>query len=656
MILPILLAILQTGSYTLSVTDTSGSPIAGVRVENAEGSLLGATDQDGVFAAAEDISGDSIAIRCIGFATWQGTAPRSGENVHLETVPVPSGVVISVVAERRSAAGQIPSTVFLGTDDLEDISLSGMRSLVGKSAGVSVREYGGAMPVLSVSIRGGEPGQVSWFVDGHRIDSARDGSPGGLLDPAIFGGLELGRGGSSAYIGGGLAGIVAFRPESSDMPSFVSLGGDDRGGARAVCRFPLAGTRFGISLRRLVGAGGSTGYSVSTILSGSAGGFRYGILGSHSDGEAESPDWTLPTDGVRSQTSLDAWSRVQNGRFFHDVGLRLGNLTYRSTLPVPFDDRHRDGSADLGSGFRMPLPGGSLLVRGAMTFEWLESNALGSRDRTKAEGAAEYSGYIGPFSLSAACLGEFGPSGTSPGARVSLGIPIFEPSLACWVSGARSFHNPTFNDLYWPADAFAEGNPELEPETSWEAEAGLTLRAFDLLDATSTVFLALTDDLIIWLPGTGGIWSPENISRARRAGLETSVHVDLSSMELSGNFTWLDATDLTDGSVNYGLRLPYRPEYTWGADGKVYCFARMVDLSISAFGSGLRFTNSSQTAALPSYWVLSSSVSVDIPWLAGVSLAVTVTNLLDEDYEETSGYRGIPRTIGVHVNWMEEQH
>jgi outer membrane cobalamin receptor len=654
--LPILLALLQTGLYTLRVTDTSGTPLAGVRVESARDSLIGATDQYGVFTATEDISGDSIAIASIGFATWLGPAPDSGGNVYLETVPVPSGVVIQVVAERRSAAGQIPSTVYLGTDDLEDLSLSGMRSLTGKSAGVSVREYGGAMPVLSVSMRGAEPGQISWFVDGHRIDSARDGSPGGLLDPAIFGGLELARGGSSAYIGGGLAGIVAFRPESSDMPSFISLGGDDRGGARAVCRFPLAGTRLGISLRRLVGAGGSTGYSVSTILSGSVGGFSYGILGSHSDGEAESPDWTLPTDGVRSQTSLDVWSRVQNGRFFHDFGLRLGNLTYRSAVPVPFDDRHRDGSADLGSGFRIPLPGGSLLVRGAMTFEWLESDALGSRDRTRAEGAAEFSGSFGPLSLSAACLGEFSPSGTSPGARVSLGIPIFEPCLACWVSGARSYHNPSFNDLYWPADAFAEGNPELEPETSWEAEAGLTLRAFDLLDATSTVFLARTDDLIIWLPGTGGIWSPENISRARRAGLETSVHVDLSSMELSGNFTWLDATDLTDGSVNYGLRLPYRPEYTWGVDGKVCCFVRGLDLSLSAFGSGLRFTNSSQTTALPSYAVLSSSASIELPWFTGVSLALTVTNVLDEDYEETSGYKGIPRTIGLHISWMEDSN
>jgi len=651
--LPILLALLQTGSYTLSVTDTSGSPLAGVRVESARNSLLGVTDEEGIFAAHEDISGDSIAIRCIGFATWQGTAPPSGENVHLETIPVASGVVISVVAERRSAAGQIPSTVYLGTDDLEDLSLSGMRSLAGKSAGVSVREYGGAMPVLSVSIRGGEPGQISWFVDGHRIDSARDGSPGGLLDPAIFGGLELARGGSSAYIGGGLAGVVAFRSASSDMPSFVSIGGDNRGSVRTVCRFPLGGTRLGISLRRLVGAGGSTGYSASAILSGSAGGFRYGILGSHSDGEAESPDWTLPTDGVRSQTSLDAWSRLQNGRFVHYIGLRAGNLTYRSSVPFPIDDGHRDGSADLGSSFRITTITGSLLIRGAVTFEWLESNVLGSRSRTRGEGAAEFSGYVGPLSLSAAFLGESGPAGTSPGARLSIGLPVIEPLLACHLSGARSFHNPSFNDLYWPADAFAEGNPELEPETSWEAEAGVTVRAFDLLNATSTAFLAITDDLIIWLPGAGGIWSPQNISRVRRAGLETSVHVDLSRIELSGNVTWLDATDLTEGSVDYGLRLPYRPEYTWGVDGRIYPSSAL-SLSISAFGSGLRFTNSSQTTALPSYAVLSSSASLDLPWFSGVSLSVTVANILDEEYEETSGYMGNPRTIGVHLNWMEE--
>ncbi len=113
-----------------------------------------------------------------------------------------------------------------------------------------------------------------------------------------------------------------------------------------------------------------------------------------------------------------------------------------------------------------------------------------------------------------------------------------------------------------------------------------------------------------------------------------------------------DATDLTEGSVNYGLRLPYRPEYTWGAGGSV-TLIDWLDIGLSAFGSGLRFTNSSQTAALPVYTVLSGSVRADLP-IGGWSLVLYATNALDEEYEETDGYPGQPRTIGLYINWMEE--
>lgn len=652
MVFSFLVISILTSPVTLTVQDTSGTPVPGAWVGTTDGAGIAQTDGSGTVILPDGITVDSIVVSRIGFAPWTGLVPSEPLVIYLRSVPVPSGVVISVTAGRRASTGHVPSTVYLESDALDELSLGGFRSLPGRSAGLSVREYGGSMPVTSLSIRGGDPGQVSWFVDGHRIDSARDGSPSGLLDPAIFGSMEVSRGGGSAWPGGGLAGAVSYRSEAPGMPARISLGADSRGGVRTLGRFTVSGQRIGLGLRRLRGAGETRGFSGSGIITGTSGSFRYGFLGSFSDGDVEDPDWAVPAGGHRTQTGLDGWAGLRTGSFLHGFGIRFGRMGYTAESPEPLDDVHRDGALDLRTSVDFPAGFLSVTAGGGVRSEWLESTSLGSRRRITFECSAEAECLAGPVALSAASLGEFGDRGISPGLRISAGVPLTDPELRLHVSAARSFHNPSFNDLFWPLDAFAKGNPDLKPETSWEAEAGLTLRAFDLLDAASTAFLARTDDLIIWLPGAGGIWSPENISRALRAGIETSLHLEYGRWELTGNFTWLDATDLTEGSVNYGLRLPYRPEYTWGAGGSV-TLIDWLDIGLSAFGSGLRFTNSSQTAALPVYTVLSGSVRADLP-IGGWSLVLYATNALDEEYEETDGYPGQPRTIGLYINWMEE--
>jgi outer membrane receptor protein involved in Fe transport len=636
----------------LTVEDTSGAPVAGAWVGTPDGTGIALTDDSGSVSLPDGMIADSIVVRSIGFARWTGPVPPEPLVIYLRSVPVPSGVVIPVTTGRRASTGLIPSTVHLESDALDQLSLAGLRSLPGVSAGLSVREYGGSMPVTSLSIRGGDPGQVSWFVDGHRIDSARDGSPSGILDPSIFGGMEISCGGGSAWSGGGLAGTVSWRSEAPGMLSQFSLGTDNRGRLRFLGRFPLAGQRVGLSIRRLHGTGNTSGISGSGIVTGATGDLDYGLLCSFTEGDAEDPDWALPSGGHRAQTGLDAWAGLRTGSFRHGFGISFGRMGYTAEYPDPLDDVHRDGTLDLRTSRDLSKGPLSLTAGGGIRSEWLESTSLGSRRRITLECTAEAGFLAGPVALSAAALGELHEGALSPGIRVSAGIPLAGPEFRLHVSAARSFHNPSFNDLYWPQDVFAKGNPDLKPETSLETEAGLTLRAFGLLDATSTAFIARTDDLIIWLPGAGGIWSPENISRALRAGLETSVHLDIDGTVLSGNFTWLDATDLTDGSVNYGLRLPYRPEYTWGAGSSVM-LCDWLHVGANAFGSGLRFTNSSQTAALPPYTVLSGSARAALP-IGGCSLVVYVTNALDEEYEETEGYPGQPRTIGLQINWMEE--
>ncbi len=77
-----------------------------------------------------------------------------------------------------------------------------------------------------------------------------------------------------------------------------------------------------------------------------------------------------------------------------------------------------------------------------------------------------------------------------------------------------SFRSPTFNELYWPADLWSRGNPDLKPEKGIDWDVGFNLRypvleglAFDIV-----YFDMRMQDLIIWQP-VNQIWKPENIAR-----------------------------------------------------------------------------------------------------------------------------------------------
>ena len=72
---------------------------------------------------------------------------------------------------------------------------------------------------------------------------------------------------------------------------------------------------------------------------------------------------------------------------------------------------------------------------------------------------------------------------------------IFNSFYNLKVNFSRNFRIPTFNDLYWETG----GNPDLKPESSYQAEVGnvFTYKKFTL---SETVYFIKIDDLIRWVP------------------------------------------------------------------------------------------------------------------------------------------------------------
>lgn len=643
-------ALLIMSLLGISIENHRGEPVAGASV-CTDTVLVGTSDRRGVAAIPEGL--DSVLVRAIGYLDWEGPVPSSG-TIRLRPVTVPSGMVVTVSARRGTLRDRFPATTTLGPDEMKVLGRSGLRRLMALSGGVFVREYGGSMPVVSISIRGSDPAHSKYLVDGHDISSSMDGYPGLTLDPLVFGGMEIARGSGSSYSSGGMAGTLNLLPTSPAAPPGASLSGGSDGSGRLFGSLPWKSSRLALSLRRSRGTGGTTGYSGTFLLNGIRSRTAYGLLASLSAGETESPSWSLPTDGRRERGSIDGWGRLVLGGVRLSSGFRLGRQNYRSTVPEDTDDTHDEAGAGLEAEIRGTAAGLDMRLSTGMHLDGVRSTSIGTRNITEFRSSLE-AGISSGVSAGASVALSFVPGREIlHGAGVMLGAPLGDSLIIAHAGASLGFRRPTLNDLYWPEDSFARGNPDLGPETSAEVEAGFSVGAGHSMSLSLTGFTGESSNLIRWEPEAGGIWTPVNTARVLRRGMEVETRAGSGPLEISSALTLLDVRDNDPGSVNFGRTLPYVPDCTWSA-GAVLRFPRTWVWSLGAEGTGIRFMNYSETSWMKAYSIVSAGVTVRPAFLEGVSLDIFADNLLDEKYMETSGFEGRGRVFHFGLGWSGEQ-
>ena len=125
------------------------------------------------------------------------------------------------------------------------------------------------------------------------------------------------------------------------------------------------------------------------------------------------------------------------------------------------------------------------------------------------------------------------------------------------LSLGTGFHAPTFNDLYWPADSYSEGNPDLKIERNqyqiirWENNfRSKTNFSIEYRNRHS-------HNLITWSAGENYIWKPQNIDESERKNVIMSVSIPtrFAGLSISGHVTRTKAIDM-----NTRKTLQYVPE------------------------------------------------------------------------------------------------
>ncbi|MBL7069428.1 MAG: TonB-dependent receptor [Candidatus Omnitrophica bacterium] len=127
-------------------------------------------------------------------------------------------------------------------------------------------------------------------------------------------------------------------------------------------------------------------------------------------------------------------------------------------------------------------------------------------------------------------------------------------------SYAKAYRAPTLNDINWPQDAYAEGNPNLNPEKTESWEIGVEKLFKDLLLLRATYFRQKVMDAIVWAPTGTRValpwfsyarWTPSNLNKLSTKGVELEARVNvLKELLLKLDYTYLDPVEVSTAQSN----------------------------------------------------------------------------------------------------------
>jgi outer membrane cobalamin receptor len=209
---------------------------------------------------------------------------------------------------------------------------------------------------------------------------------------------------------------------------------------------------------------------------------------------------------------------------------------------------------------------------------------------------------------------------------------------------SRNYNLPTFNDLYW-SDAFARGNPDLKPETSWSSELGVQLEKNSggrHWSARLNAFSNLVDNWILWAP-KGQVWSPQNKRKVWARGLEVFAGGGIkrgfwsTAIQVNGTLTHSTIRKIFENSSPALLnkQLIYTP--VLGTGGTLTAGYKKSFLRYGHQFTGRRFTTTDNAPAnaLPGFGTGQLSIGTNFSGVrrAQALIQFSIQNIWNKSYE-----------------------
>jgi len=608
-----------------------------------------------------------------------------------ETVYQINPVTVTATRE-RSLVSDVPASVeVLSARDLTLRNIQDIGQAIENIAGVVAKNYGGLGDLKTVSIRGSSSSQVLILVDGQRLNDAQSGDVD-LSSIPVEGveQIEIVRGGTSALYGadavGGVINIVTkTKSRESGLGGRVNLLAGSWGTRGIDVRADYALEKFssilsykflqsdgdffyhsptGEEVRRqngdmvshgLFGKGtwdlGEGGMAKSLKVSG-----QYFVLKSGVAGTIEAP-----TSAARKKNEQESLNLVYEQRIlspYNTVSVQsyFNNLIFAyddsaSYIPEHTSNHNTAWGAEVKG--RLVLTDWDILTAGyAYRGDFLKGSSFPSslsRRLHSVYGQMELAPFLKPglfirkvVAIPAVRWDTFSDFGGEVSPKVGVVISTGEEWQASIKANyGSSFRAPAFNDLYWPKDAYSVGNARLKPEHGKDFDIGTMIRLpfFPGIALDVTYFRNSITDMILWLQGPTAIWSPENVGKAEIQGVEmkTTLSPWKDLVQVSLNYTYLDARNKTSDPTQFDMQLPNRPRNAYNVSLRLGLWSTYSVIDYSYTGE--RYTTTDNTASLPSYHVVNMLVGFTMP-LDPVSLdaKLEVRNLENLEYQAMEGF------------------
>lgn len=309
------------------------------------------------------------------------------------------------------------------------------------------------------------------------------------------------------------------------------------------------------------------------------------------------------------------------------------SLQWVHTLGAELSGRHRHGNGALAYGLDARR-------------DALDSTVVGNRALSVLGVYAQEQLRLGSTTLIPAARWD---STAGLGSQLSPHIGILHhlgPTISLRANAGRAFRTPSLNDLYWPADSFAVGNPHLRPERATDIDAGLTWGGEGAYAVSLTAFRNAVDGLIVWEPGVlvPGKWSPRNIGRAITQGIEAEASFRGDGWYCQGALTLLNARDRSAGAPSYGKRLVGRPTYVASVTAGHQWALWRAELVLHR--TGTRYESGDNAVLLPPFTTVDLHLERDI---GQVTMMLHISNLTDRRYETVPGYPVPGRSVALSL-------
>jgi vitamin B12 transporter len=617
-----------------------------------------------------------ILLPCIAAATPVSAQTAQSTSGLTQAADAGSDVIVTANRDARPASTVGQAVTVLDTQTMTERQSVTVSDLLRQTPGVSVTRNGGVGTATSVSIRGADSDQTVALIDGIKLNDPS--SPGGGFN---FGSLLIGniarievlRGAQSVLWGsqaiGGVVNLITRQPTEQLAVNARAEGGSFGTGQG----YANVSGKFG-PVSASVGGGYYTSDGISTFAGGKEkDGFRnYSANGSLGIALAENVSIDLRGFYTNGRTEIDGGFPLQDTREYGEAEQWIGYAGLNAAL---FDGkfRNRIGFAHTDSDRRNTDPDGDPTE----TFR-----GIGRNDRLEYQGVVDLSdavfatfgaereisrfstsSYGGPVTKGRARLfSVYGQLAVTPitgltatagvrhddhnvfgGETTFSGSGVYSPNDGATqfrASYSEGFKAPT---LYQLQSEY--GNKALTPERSRGWDAGITQKALDgAIEASATWFHRNTRDLVTFVSCATAVGicvdrpngTYDNIARTRAQGLEVALLLKpVEALTVSASYTYLDATDRSTGSANYGRDLARRPgdsvtvnaDYQWG-------FGLKTGATITAVGDS--FDNASNARRLDGYVL--TDVRAAFPIGDHFEIYGRVENVFDAGYQTINNY------------------